>query len=579
MKKLGTGSVFRRMFALFLLVVLVIYLVVAGLFVQYVNRERAIEENNLKSRVASSTRLIEEQIRSVANVQFQLFSDPRVAQVAHGLYSDDYERSQVILDLISYIQSTQRINSIIEDIILTFPLESIELSASDGYDRKIYTPPKESRTNHNQLILQDDALELVIAYPLEMSLDANYIPDFMIRIVLSRDHLQSTIAPFRGNEHEGAFWIYRFEDQDTVLYDDSPLNTAVHESWEGAWLEAKKPQAYSDSIRSDGTEYFVSSAQIPDYNLLLVTYQDSDAMAWTMGNTLLNMAVIFLAMGVMFLMLILWANKSVSKPIYRIIEALETVRSGHETVRIYHHKKDEFGFIYDSFNHMVDRIEELIENVREKEALRQRAEMIQLQSQINPHFLYNSFYNIKFLAHNEEYEQIETLVTALAKYYRFLNKETDQVIALSGEVAHMENYIEIQQMRFGDMISVDIGKLPGELASFRVPKLILQPIVENAYNYGLRNTLEGGLLAVSYHQEGTQLYIDIEDNGGAMTEEKAAQISRQMNDFSGEALNHALTNIQRRLRLYYGENSGIELSVGGKKGLLVRVILDTDVRL
>jgi len=248
-------------------------------------------------------------------------------------------------------------------------------------------------------------------------------------------------------------------------------------------------------------------------------------------------------------------------------------------VRIYHKNQDEFGYIYSSFNHMADRIEELLKNVREQEILVQRAERIQLQSQINPHFLYNSFYNIKFMARNGDYDQIETFVTALAKYYRFLNKETDSAISLGAEAEHMEHYIEIQQMRFGDKISVDIGSVPPAVASLRVPKLILQPIAENAYNYGLRDTLEGGKLWVRYTMEGTRLRIEIGDNGGKMTPGKLEAIGMQMNTFSGEPLNHALTNIHRRLKLTFGDGCGLELAMGEEKGLCVTVVLDTDIRI
>ncbi len=572
---------FTRLFALFMLMVVVIYMIVAGLFMQYVSRERTVEENTLANRVASSTMVMEEEIRAVVNVQLQLLSDSRVAQLALGLYPDDYERGQLILELMTFIESTQSINSIIEEIVISFPMEQIELSSDTGYQKKDFTQTgayHAPKNNADHLILHDGHLELILSSPLTVASADDYVPDFLIRIVLSQEHLQNFIAQFCGTEHESAFWVYSDKNHHQLPYSHTQRDDRIFESWSGSersWEE----QLLTDTIQVEDGEYFISSSRISNYNLTLVTYQDSNAIAWSAGNTLMNMAVIFLAMGIMFLFLILWANKTVTKPLRIIVEALETVRSGHETVRLHHQNRDEFGVIYESFNHMVDRIEELIENVREKEALRQRAEMIQLQSQINPHFLYNSFYNIKFLAHNEEYEQIETLVTALAKYYRFLNKETDQVIDLAGEVAHMENYIEIQQMRFSDMINVETQELPPEWASYRVPKLILQPIVENAYNYGLRNTVKGGLLRVSYHQEGTLLYIDIEDNGGTMTQERVAAISDQMNTFSGDSLNHALTNIQRRMRLFYGEKSGILLSPSEKHGLRVRVVFDAEIHL
>lgn len=581
MTKQGTVSVFRRMFILFMVVVVVIYGVIASLFIQYVRGERRVEENGLSNQVVSSAQVVQEQINAVKNVQLQLFSDPRMAQVSLGLFQDAYERSQLLLELIDYIQNTQRINSIIDDIILSFPREGVELSARNRYDRKDFSDPASyhiTNNHHNQLVLnQEGNLELVLANPLLVGVDETYVPDFLIRIVLSKDHMQGILAPFCSTEYAGAFWIYSYNQDSEGLYTELERDRVILESWENAWTDAQVPQQFSDNIHAGKTTYFTSSCAIPDYNLVLIAYQDADSIAWALGKTLIYMAVIFVLMGVMFLMLILWANRSVSQPIRIIVEALEEVRSGKLSVRIFHKKKDEFDYIYDSFNQMTEHIEELINDVREQEALVQKAERIQLQSQINPHFLYNSFYNIKFMAKSGDYEQIETFVTALAKYYRFLNKETDAVIALADEAEHMEHFIAIQQMRFGDTISVDIQKVPEEVAAFRVPKLILQPLAENAYNYGFKNVLEGGRLSVKYHLDGNLLYIDIEDNGGNMDEAAVETIAQQMNTFSGEALNHALTNIQRRLKLNYGQESGLELAVGDQKGLRVRMILDTNV--
>lgn len=581
MKSQGTGSVFKRLFWLFMLVVVVIYLLITGLFVRFVLKERKAEENALFNRTVSTAQLMEEQIRSVMYVQLQLFSDSRVAQLSLGLYADAYERSQLALDLMEYINNTQRINSIIENIVISFPLEGIELSVDNGFDRKDFSTPESyhrGQNNPNQLIHHEDHVELMLFYPLALAEDESYVPDFVVRSILSRQHLQASIAPLM-NEEEGAFWLYRYEDRNELLYTQEELDWQIQEKWLASWEKAGCPREYTGTVMVGGIPYYVISSTIEDYNLTLVSYQNSNAIPWRLGNSLANMTAVFLVMGVLFLMLILWANKSVSKPIRIVMDAFESVRSGSRTTRIYHDKKDEFGYIYASFNHMADRIDELVEDVREQEALLQKAERLQLQSQINPHFLYNSFYNIKFMARNGDTDQIESFVTSLAKYYRFLNKETSQTISLAAEAEHMTHYIEIQQMRFGDIIDVEIQQVPAEVAAFRVPKLILQPIAENAYNYGFHNTLAGGRLRVRYELEDKWLRIIIEDNGGSMTEEKIAAMTAQMNTFQGEALNHAMTNIQRRLQLNFGSGCGMELAKNEENGLTVTLLLDTQITL
>lgn len=160
-----------------------------------------------------------------------------------------------------------------------------------------------------------------------------------------------------------------------------------------------------------------------------------------------------------------------------------------------------------------------------------------------------------------------------------LNKEVDQNVPLSREVEHMGNYIDIQQMRFGDKISVMLGELPEAAGTFRVPKLILQPIVENAYNYGMADILQDGRIAVSYEIRDGFLYIAVEDNGGGGDEEKLELMREYIKDHQGRAAGHALSNIDRRLKLAYGAGSGVLLEKSDLGGLKVVLKLDMSVQL
>ena len=142
----------------------------------------------------------------------------------------------------------------------------------------------------------------------------------------------------------------------------------------------------------------------------------------------------------------------------------------------------------------------------------------------------------------------------------------------------MENYVEIQQMRFGERIAVSIAPVPEDAASFRVPKLILQPILENAYNHGLKDKLAGGLLRVSYRREAEYLLIVVEDNGDFNPEQLEALRARVC-DHEGEGAHHAMTNISRRLALAYGSDCGVLLAVGPLGGLQVTLKLNRTVHL
>ncbi len=573
MFKRGTGSIFRRLFVLFLALVVVVYGSVTALFINYVLSQRKIQEDRVAGQLGTSTSVISQQLKAANSVMTQLFNDSRLAKLALGIYTDLYDRSELALDIISSIQSTRDLSGLINDIIIAFPAENMELSASMGYRRCSYTHEDfvlDRSEAGDALRMVDNRLELRIASPLRVSLEENYIPDYEIRLRLSSDYLNSYLDSMRTGG-EGAFWVLRRQAGDLLLFSTAQRQEELLTAW---------GKSGADTVTlPGGEEYLVASSDVSSFNLTLVSYRSALSQAWQLGTEIFYIALVVLVMGALFGMMILWANRSVNKPLRKIMAAFEQLRSGDLTVRIFHSKGDEFDYIYDSFNAAAGRLEQQVHSLKEQQNLLERAEVIQLQSQINPHFLYNSFYNIKFLAHNEEYEQIETLVTALARYYRFLNKQTSLAISLSEEAAHMANYIEIQQMRFGDKITVDIQEVPREAALFKVPKLILQPVVENAYAYGLVSLLEGGILRVRYEVEGDFLHIRIADNGNVMNPVVLQKLRRQIGTFDGEAVNHALTNINRRLILAYGEGCGVRLGISGLGGLEVELVLNMTVNI
>lgn len=577
MKKLGVDSVFRRLFLRFVGIILLVFLVIAILLYQYVSAQRELAVSAQMNHVTGAAASVEQNIRAVISAERELFTDQRMKKLAMGAYLDNYERAELILEIQSDIVQTRLVNTFIQDVIVTFPTEGVEISAVNGYQKRQYTPEQfveERAFLRNPVNLRDGALCTAMISPLLFSLEEGAMPDYEIKMVLSEAYLQGMLAAMDDLTYAGAFWVYHSDGKTEGLYSDSDIQFLP--MWQEGWEQSGCPEEYQKLVysKADGRQFV--SRTIPAYDLTLVAWQDNSTFGWRLLPTLMNIGAVVLAMGILMGLLVLWANRSISKPIYKIMDAFQSVQAGNLEIRIYHEQNDEFSYIYDDFNKTIEKISELLNNIKEQEVLLRKAEQIQLQSQINPHFLYNSFYNIKFMAQNEDYEQIEAAVTALAKYYRFLNKETEATVTLGDEAAHMHSYIAVQQMRFGDKISVDIQPVPEAAAAFRVPKLILQPIVENAYNYGLKNVTSDGWLSIRYALNGDWLDVIIEDNGGSITPEKLAAMDEQMHQYSGDAINHALTNVHRRLLLAFGEGSGITLSAGDAQGL--RVTLRMNLR-
>jgi two-component system sensor histidine kinase YesM len=208
-----------------------------------------------------------------------------------------------------------------------------------------------------------------------------------------------------------------------------------------------------------------------------------------------------------------------------------------------------------------------------QEILVKRAELKQLQAQINPHFLYNSFFILYTMTRRGEYGMLEKFELQLGDYYQFLTRNTSDEVTLAKEVNHARTYCEIQALRFSNRITIDFGELPEEYADMQVPRLILQPIIENAFVHGLEMKEEGGRLFVGFTAEGAFLRISIQDNGGMMTDEEILEMNRKMERYDNNTETTSMLNIHRRIRLRFGDRCGLTFARGGEGGLEVTLIL------
>ena len=603
MVRQGTGSVLKRLLYIYLLMMAVIYIMIAGIFINYTVKINDGYKKEYKNQVDKYLTTVEQQFALTRSIQLNMVENNSLNKLGNRLYKDAYDKAQMIEAVDEDLKNALAFNTLLEDIVITLPGEGIQLSAVDGYEKGGFKWEDIERwsTAARFFVSNGERIEMNIAYPLTLSIEEGYVPLYVIRNILSEDKVRDSLDGLRsGSFEKGAFFVHAEEDTakiwaescdvdqevlDVLLHKtqkSSKTNPNASEAGQSAVSAADKeewPGEISLNISLRGKKYWVNVEEISGYQFYLVTYMDTRELSSGVLASLFFAGIMLVLVSVLFTILILFTNRSIGRPLRKIMEACQQMRQGNLEVRIFHEPQDEFQYIYTSFNEMAADIKQLIADIREQRTLLENAELAQLQSQINPHFLYNSFYLIKCMANNEDYDQIIEMVTSLAKYYRFINKELDQNIPLEREVAHMVNYLDIQQMRFGDKITVEREELPKDLREVKVPKLILQPIVENAYNYGLKNKLSDGIMRIRYEAEGRDLRLIIEDNGSEMSEEKLLQLRKQIQEHDGASIGHAMTNIQRRLSLAYGPGGFVELSIGELGGLKVTLHVDTEVTL
>ncbi|MDD3057180.1 MAG: sensor histidine kinase [Sphaerochaeta sp.] len=264
-------------------------------------------------------------------------------------------------------------------------------------------------------------------------------------------------------------------------------------------------------------------------------------------------------------------TSSINTPIKRLENLSKRIAEGDFTVRVKLPQVSELDGLTDNLNIMAVKIQELIaENVREQQNL-QKSEMKALQAQITPHFLYNTFDTIVWLAEEKKNDQVIDITRAFSSFFRIsLNKGKDY-LTVSEEFEHVKSYLTIQKIRYRDILDYEIEYVP-EMANCQILKLVLQPIVENALYHGIKNKRGRGLLSVKGWRENNRLCFSVEDNGIGMTEEKLANIMEQISGSADpEDLNnvYGLYNVNKRLELYYDASTKLNITSQYNKGTTV----------
>lgn len=274
---------------------------------------------------------------------------------------------------------------------------------------------------------------------------------------------------------------------------------------------------------------------------------------------------VLVAMGLMIVALFFsrFISRSITQPIQQLCDSMERVQEGDFSVSdIVVESQNEIGSLTKSFNVMTHRIQELMEqNIREQEAKR-KSELKALQSQINPHFLYNTLDSIIWMAEGKKNEEVVLMTASLARLLRQSISNEDEVVSIGQEVEYARGYLTIQKMRYKDKMEFQIEVDPSIL---HIPliKLVLQPVIENAIYHGLKYKESKGLLLVKGFMKNDNAVLQVIDNGVGMDEETLAHIyERHKVNYQSNGV--GVYNVQKRLQLYYGNEYGITYE--SKKG-------------
>lgn len=281
--------------------------------------------------------------------------------------------------------------------------------------------------------------------------------------------------------------------------------------------------------------------------------------------------VVFLVVFVAIIVFAVYTSwkivKGIVDPVKELCEVATTVGTGDFEVRAQSENTDELAILGESFNEMVGRIGTLVEDVKiEQEKLRS-IELQLLQEQINPHFLYNTLDTITWLSETGENEQVIAMVNALSDFFRTGLSNGKSIVTIKEEVKHVESYLSIQRFRYQDILEYEID-IPEDIEEAIIPKLTLQPIVENALYHGIKNKRGKGRIEIKGYQDGPYIILQVSDDGIGISKEKLKRLNDLIKEGADtkEEKGFGLRNVYERLHLTYEQSFDMELKSDGESG-------------
>ncbi|WP_052339554.1 sensor histidine kinase [Gorillibacterium massiliense] len=563
--------VLNRLILSFICILLPLYILAMVIYNWGIETLQTEISNSMTSQVSQYFTGLENEFSRIQDLQLDSLSDDNLnalAAIPESLTAID--KVEKILALQQRLNAIRNSSAYIEEVHAYIPAISKDISALSvsDFDRGMYVDLMNlPALGEAQVVNVRDSMYMVSAYPYLLP-GSKREPIVIVAIKLSLDKLRDALYAMRTLPEEGlVFSSTQFTKIATSL--DTDLNDKIVQQI----VQGKGGSVASRVIRVDGQRYLTVNMSSSFFGAMLIKYVPERAVFQPLEkyrNWFLLFAVVSLAI---ILLYSLFVYKYIHKPLDRLVKAFRKVELGDVSAQIRHESRDEFQYIYTRFNAMIDNIKSLIDQVYMQQILTQKAELKQLQSQINPHFLYNSFFILKTMTRLGDYDQVERFANQLSEYFQFMTRSHSDEVLISKEVQHAKVYAEIQGLRFANRVTVSFGELPENTGHVMVPRLILQPLIENAFEHGLERKATGGQLNVQFEKEDSRLYLIVEDNGEPIDDEELERINH---DFEKpEIETTGLINIHQRLRLKFGSGSGLVLSRSEWGGVRVTITIET----
>jgi len=564
---------FKKIFSIFFMFVFIPLLILSSQFISqidfYINDRLHSQIENASNMTISNFKKV---IELAINLAYTIYSDPRVIETINTRYLsveefyDTYEKNiKPILQnaRILYPQISQ----------ITIYCDNPTILNADGlaflteeYKKFFQKGEKEGKNLYVLSGLENE--KPYVSIMLNLNFYEQYVPKYQpspikkfLRIDLNRVYLNSILSTFK----DGHIFI---ADEKGIVYFSDLLYYNQVERLSNLLKEEKNQTVVFDKLLSTELPYFENWR-------FIVTTDNSGISKRLLEHQRNYIAIVLLCFMLAFFALFLIVNSVVNRLSVLAKHIKKARKQQFESINI-ETGKDEIGQVIEEFNIMAQKIKELLEKeikyeLKQKELAleKKQAEINALQSQINPHFLFNTLETIRMRSMLKKEFETANAIKLLAKLLKRSIRWEYDLITIEEEVSAIYDYLEIQKYRFGEKLKFEV-EVEEDIKSTKIPKMTIQPLVENACVHGIENSKGEGRIVVKVFKEGDMISIHVEDNGKGMEDEKLAELLRSIKGLSSDKTSSVgLKNVFRRLELFYDKDFSFEILRGELGGLKV----------
>ncbi len=476
-----------------------------------------------------------------------------------------------------YYGGTRMVKRLLVQMFKSYQMEDIEIYGENGkqYFCSIRGTEEPELENEDELMAIAAAGSGAVTYVNDISGSGCLQIVKLVRDNLTMDSLGVLRTGIRASALERIQENVDFASSGMILLLDDKNEIIVGEASELTEEADRLFNKWNDSFRYEigGEEYRVVY-QVSDYTGfkaigILPAKEIASAIAPVQIAMVATILVgIFLSIGLSVFM-----SRFMGKPIRRTVQALREVSKGDFSVRLEEERRDEFGEINQEFNHTIGRMEELLEEIAISKMLNREMEFKALQAQINPHFLYNALDTINWMARKEEKEEICEMVGAVSNLLRISISNKETMFTLEKELDYVKDYLYIQQTRYRSRFEA-VFEIDERIKSQRIPKLTIQPLVENAIVHSVEVRKEKTELMIRAYRVKEEVYIEIEDTGIGMSKETLANILRPQKEKIDIKTAHTglgVYAVHQRIQYMFGGAYGLQIYSEEGRGTRVMI--------